>query len=221
MSTDDQFRTEIRDHLHDEVADVTPPHDLLATLHRRHTRRGRTLQAAVVGVPLVIAALAIPIVGSGAAGPGTPTTTAAPWQGNAASTTPKDLPLTGPKVQLAGYTVSLPEGFVPLPSAGPNGAVSAVGPDGSIELFAGAGDEFPVKGAEELTLGTHRAYLGTEPTTGRRELDVAFPSGTDTKYLVLRATGVDKGTLIKMASVYMTPHVGSPHPDCAPNCAGG
>jgi DNA-directed RNA polymerase specialized sigma24 family protein len=55
-----------------------------------------------------------------------------------------------------------------------------------------------------------------------RELDVAFPSGTHTKYLVLRATGLAKETLIKMATVHMTPHEGSPHPpDCAPNCAGG
>lgn len=250
MSTDDQFRAEIRGHLQDEVADLAPPHDLLPALHRRHTRRVRTFQAAVVGVPLVVAAVVLmPFVSSGSGGKGTPQPIAAPEQGNATSTTLKDLPLTGPKVQLAGYTISLPQGFAPVATAGPNGAVSAVGPAGSIEMLATAEDKLPIKGAEELTVGTHRAYLSTEPTTGRVELDVALPAGPRTHYLQFLATGLTKETLIKMALEHMTPggstapsspsarpsaamptasptstrHLPPPGslPDCAPNCAGG
>jgi hypothetical protein len=142
---------------------------------------------------------------------------AAPRQGNVTSTTPNDLPLTGPKMQLAGYTVSLPPGFTPLPTAGPNGAVSAASPTGSIDLLLGAGKEFPVKGGEELKVGTHRAYLGIEPTTGRLELDVlAVPAspwtGPTGKWVVVRATGVPKETLTKVALEVPMPESSYPPP---------
>jgi hypothetical protein len=82
MLTDDQLAESIGDRLHAEVADITPPPDLLSTLHRRQARRVWVVRgAAASSLAATAGVIALVLAGAGppsasTAGGGTPTAAA-------------------------------------------------------------------------------------------------------------------------------------------------